>query len=291
MRKQARWKTALLWLIFLIPVLIYNACGEFTANPKSVQEEVLASLSCEDKLAWAFQMGPHTFLSKTCNACHYSGGPAPGNFADRNVAVALSDFVGLGYGTTPTKWELIIRNATDNAVNHQGKGGEHNIPAFQPGRDLWELALDQYNAQCGGGLGGGYLTEAVLWVTQTAPNTNEERVIPLDNLSGDLSIPGGELKFTTSYQIEGVPLTYKLTNLRMKNGDRRVRVKSLSIYHNGVLATTATSFTQVDRTLEPGEELPLLTVANPSPMFFEGPAGSDITTDEISFHFELIEFL
>src|SRR5690606_3350103 len=131
----------------------------------------------------------------------------------------------------------------------------------------------------------------IRWVTETEPDTEEERVLSLDNLSGGMSIPGGELKFVTSFHTEGVPLTYKLTNLRMKNGDRRVRVKSLSVYHNGELAPTATSFTQVDRTLEPGEVVTLRTIGSPSPMVLEAPAGSNVSSDEISFYFELIEFL
>lgn len=288
LQRRALWQTGLLMTAALAVVLTFQACGDFHANNHAVHETALKSLSCDQKLGWAFETGMHKFLSRHCSACHSGHGTAPGNFADRAVGVAYADFAGLGYGTSFTKWELVKRNATDDLTNHQGVGGSHLAGSFFPASELWELGLQNYSQECED-RPLPQRTEEIFWVTEEEPGTYENRTLSLENLSGGLSLPGSELRFQTTIT-DTAPFAYVLRNLRMKNGDRPVRVQSVSVYLNGNLVPSATTFITVDVELEPGEEVSL-TLEGASPLYVQAPPGLNPSEGTLALEFESIEFL
>lgn len=218
-------------------IMLYQNCGaDFV--PMSLDSASGKFFVCNQNDEMAnFQRTVYSRVLRTlaCKECHRAGGSGTGMFADANLEVAYQAFT-----ADSSMQAKVQRYAT---MDHQGAGSPANKP--------WVDAEFEKFASCQEGVDVSY---QALTARKPINATATDSIISFDLNSELLEGPnqtGARLHFNIRRTESGGNFIYHLSRPSLQTTARGVRIRSLKIRINGRLEQTITTFTRLDRRINP----------------------------------------
>ncbi len=274
--RRKGWATRLtLGLAAACCIMLYQNCGaDFV--PMNLDSASGAFFVCNNDQRSNFERTAYNRVLRTlaCKECHRTGGIGTGVFADADLSLAYADFTTRGAAK-------IQQYAT---TDHQGAGS--------PANKTWVDAEFSKFTSCqeGGGATFQALTREKLI---SAGTTDAIMTFDLDTeLTQGPSPTGARLHFLIRRSTAADASTiYHLSRPSLQTTSRGVRIRSIKIRINGQLVTTFSTFSNVDRSINPNTSHLTGTQLNGNLETATGltPASSTASEDRIQLEIGTLE--
>ncbi len=205
--------------------------------------------NCEPFLRESFEKDYYAFTSVNCASCHTSSGVGKSKFADPNRDFAWSQFKNMGT-SGPGK---IYNNGISPGHSGTSWTGPQNEPTLK-------AALDRFNNSilaCKSGTGGILTKPRVL---KGLRNYAENNIAASTtrfawNLNADLEsqsqVDYGEAFFMINVAKMANNSSYIIWAPAIRSYEKEVNLRSLSVYINGKLITTSTTYANLNKSVPP----------------------------------------
>lgn len=257
-------------------ILLFQNCGADFVTMDSDALSSLGNFVCSGDHKTDFSKTYYPFFKTNCASCHNNS--APVNFAQTSLEASFLEFE----KTNVDK----IRQYALNPNHGSGAGGpEHQVAI--------DSAAANYASCKDVGGGSAAITARTAALAMTATATAALRSIDLDSQMqmGAGSFGGAKLHFQVRTEVVGGMQVYYIIKPSLQTVTSGIIIKGIHIRINGTLIETATTFTGVNKTFNPGTAG--LTGQTPNGNLSLGTSvieipGGVVATDTVQFEFETL---
>lgn len=268
----------LIGLASAVSILLFQNCGTDFVPSSDADLASFGIFACGGSLKDAYVRSYWPGVRKTCAGCH-SSVQAP-YFAREDGSLAYDEFL----KTSQSK----LSEYAQNEAHGSGAGGPEN--------SAWVAKAESDFNSCKGGGGGS--TGATARTTPIVMNANATLALrSLANLDSSLelgatNLGGATLHFQVKVESVGSMPVYSITRPSLQTGSATVLVKRIMIRINGQVMSTATTFSTIDRVINPNTNPLAGQVPNgnlsTATALIEYP-GANPATDTVQFEFDLLQ--
>jgi len=214
---------------------------------------------CEQDIKNLYDRGWHQFLQTNCAICH-TNGPGKGRFANKDLDIAYTEFMQVGY-------VKVGNNAVSSTHNPPYSGVQHTQTVNELKLE-WQKGLQDY-ATCTGDksvIPAENLTEKISLKTtdlQLGLEKDGDKKVLTWTLNSDLTrvkgtdalpnIPGGKISITVTRLKNASGFTYyTFSSPTLYGASVDTRIQSIFINMNDYLLNYPTTFSRIDKSIRNG---------------------------------------
>lgn len=258
-------------------IILFQNCGADFVTMDSDKLSSLGSFVCSGDHKVDFSKTYYPFFKTNCASCHSNA--APVNFAQNSLEASFIEFE----KTNVDK----IRQYALNPNHGSGAGGPEHQAAIDSAAASYASCKDV-------GGGSAAITARTTALAMTATTTAALRTIDLDSQMqmGAGNFGGAKLHFQVRTDVVSGMQVYYIIKPSLQTASSGIAIKGIYIRINGTLIETATTFTGVNKTFNPGTAG--LTGQTPNGNLSLGTAvievpGGVVATDTVQFEFETLK--